>query len=178
MAFQRSQGVLVFLLFAIAYPFSFMAPSRMLTNFLLPIYGIANLFQEDHTDSGRGWGNLPEIFRPADLSGRLEPRPAMVIGFFVWRVLVRKTANPFQAAAAALGSRRAVHDPHRLAARVAVGSVARKFSNDFGNRSARLRASDAALGRAWRTICIGIFLLAFASPLPEHVRVEALAARL
>src|ERR1017187_6718141 len=96
MAFQRSQGVLIFLLFAIAYPFSFMAPSRMLTNFLLPIYGIANLFQSDHTDSGRGWSSLPEFFGlpiyPVVLSLGLQ----LILGFFVWRVLVRKTANPFQ----------------------------------------------------------------------------------
>ncbi|HEV2691471.1 MAG TPA: hypothetical protein VG347_01095, partial [Verrucomicrobiae bacterium] len=48
MAFQRSQGILVFLVLLISYPFSLMAPSRMIGNFLLPIYGVANLFSTAH----------------------------------------------------------------------------------------------------------------------------------
>jgi hypothetical protein len=174
MAFQRSQGVLIFLLFAIAYPFSFMAPSRMLTNFLLPIYGIANLFQSDHTDSGRGWSSLPEFFGlpiyPVVLSLGLQ----LILGFFVWRVLVRKTANPFQPLLLRweavvlfiilIGSQHALLWDLWRGNFPAISETGRRFFEQ-GTLMSVVHGG---------TICIGIFLLAFASPLPEHVRVEAL----
>ena len=100
MAFQRSQGVLIFLVFVFAYPFSFMAPSRILTNFLLPIYGLGHLFSDgvirrDYSED-MSWFNSPEVFglpvHPVLLSLGLQ----LIAGIFVWRALVRKTANPFQ----------------------------------------------------------------------------------
>jgi hypothetical protein len=46
MVFQKSQGILILLLFVFAYPFSFIAPSRMLSNFLMPIDGIGHFFSD------------------------------------------------------------------------------------------------------------------------------------
>ena len=94
MAAQKSSGALVFLAMFFFIPFSFVAPSRVLTNFLFPIYGMGNLFQA--SDGDRNWSHNPELFGL--------PMPAIlislglqaIIGWFIWRVLVRKTANPFQ----------------------------------------------------------------------------------
>ena len=174
MAFQRSQGVLIFLLFAIAYPFSFMAPSRMLTNFLLPIYGITNLFQTEHSNFGRDWSSLPEIFGlpiyPVLLSLGLQ----LVIGIFVWRVLLRKTANPFQPLllrweAVALFII-LIASQHALLWDLWRGNfpAVSEAGQRFNEHETLLSVVHGG------TIFIGIFLLAFASPSPEHVRVEAL----
>jgi hypothetical protein len=175
MAFQRSQGVLIFLVFLIAYPFSFMAPSRMLTNFLLPIYGIANLFQTEHSNFGRDWNSLPEFFGipiyPVLLSLGLQ----LVIGLFVWRVLLRKTANPFQPLllrweAVALFII-LIASQHALVWDLWRGNfpaVSAETGQRFYEHETLLSVVHGG------TIFIGIFLLAFASPSPEHVRVEAL----
>ena len=173
MAFQRSQGILIFLAFLFAYPFSFIAPSRMLTNFLLPIYGIGNLFS-NHATSDRDWFGLPEIFGipvyPILLSIGLQ----LVIGIFVWRTLVRKTANPFQPLllrweAVALFTVLLVSQ-HALLWDLWRGQFPHAASTGRNNFD---RESLLAITHAG-TILIGVLLLAFASPLPEHMRVESL----
>jgi sorbitol-specific phosphotransferase system component IIC len=99
MVLQRSQGSLIILLVLFIYPLSFVAPSRMLTNFLLPIYGIGHFFSDPATasyGSPMNWTATPSLFGryvpPVFLSLGLQ----WIIGVFVWRILVRKTAHPFQ----------------------------------------------------------------------------------
>jgi hypothetical protein len=173
MAFQRSQGILIFLGFLFAYPFSFIAPSRMLTNFLLPIYGIGNLFS-NHATSDRDWFGLPEIFGipvyPVLLSIGLQ----LIIGIFVWRTLVRKTANPFQplllrweAIALFLIL---IASQHALLWDMWRGQFPNTFNAGHNNFDRESLLSIVHGG----TILVGVLLLAFASPLPEHVRVESL----
>jgi hypothetical protein len=177
MAFQRSQGILIFLVFLFAYPFSFIAPGRMLTNFLLPIYGIGNLFHDPDTGSvysEREWGVMPEIFgvsiHPILLSLALQS----LIGIFVWRALVRKTANPFQPLllrweavaffSLLIGSQQALlWDLWRG-----------KFPALSGIITDQIEQDTLLAVIHGGTIAVGILLLAFASPLPERVRVESL----
>jgi len=101
MVFQRPQGGVIFLLALFFFQsFSFTMPKLMLTNFLLPTYGIANLFMESgnssNDDSIREWSGLPQIFGlpvyPILLSLGLQ----LIVGVFLWRSAVRKTAKPFQ----------------------------------------------------------------------------------
>ena len=173
MAFQRSQGVLIFLVFLFAYPFSFIAPSRMLTNFLLPIYGITNLFQTEHSNLGRDWSSPPEIFGlpiyPILLSLGLQ----FIIGIFIWRALVRKTANPFQPLLlrweAVVLFVILVASQHSLLWDLWRGHFPEAAAS--GRNNERESLLSVVHGG---TIITGILLLTFASPLPERVRVESL----
>ena len=101
MVLQRPQGGVIFLaLFFLFQSFSFAMPKFVLTNFLLPVYGIANLFMDGDVSGNdysiRNWGGLPQIFGlpvyPILLSLGLQ----LLVGIFLWRAAVRKTANPFQ----------------------------------------------------------------------------------
>ena len=174
MAIQRSQGILILLLVLVAYPFSFMAPSRMLTNFLLPIYGIGNLFQTGNHNLGRDWSGWPEIFglpiQPILLSLGLQ----MLIGIFIWRVLLRKAANPFQPLllrweAASLFTILVVAQ-HGLLWDLWHGHfpVLAASPNRFSNNDPLLPVVHGG------AMAVGILLLALASPAPEHIRVESL----
>ena len=177
MAFQRSQGVLIFLGFLFAYPFSFIAPSRMLTNFLLPIYGIGNQFSNrpvsETYHSNMDWSGLPEFFGipiyPIVLSLGLQ----LIIGIFVWRALVRKTANPLQPLLLRW-------EAIALFIILLASQHALLWDLWRGKFPAPLGANtnmdhDALLSVVHGgTILIGILLLALASPLPERVRVESL----
>ena len=175
MAFQRAQGILIFLLFLFSLPFSFIAPSRMLTNFLLPTYGIANLFQSGHTNNfGRDWSGLPEIFGVPVYPILLSLGLQLVIGLFVWRALVRKTANPFQPLllrweAVALFII-LIASQHALLWDMWRGQFPNAANGGWNNFD---RESLLAVVQGG-TMLVGILLLALASPQPEHVRVEAL----
>ena len=101
MVLQRPQGGVIFLvLFFLFQSFSFAMPRFVLTNFLLPVYGIANLFigngNPENDYSVREWGGLPQIFGlpvyPILLSIGLQ----LLVGIFLWRAAIRKTVNPFQ----------------------------------------------------------------------------------
>jgi hypothetical protein len=176
MAFQRSQGILIFLVLLCAYPFSFIAPSRMLTNFLLPIYGIGNFFHDQNPSnaySQREWGGLPEVFGISIYPILLSVGLQLVIGIFVWRALVRKTANPFQPLlqrweAVALFTI-LIASQHALLWDLWHG----KFPALIGTNTNIDHEALLAVVHGG-TIAIGILLLAFASPLPERVRVESL----
>ncbi len=97
MAFQKPQaGILI-----VGALFFFCMPSLSFSkftiiNFLLPVYGIANLFQDEPPKYGLDWTGSPEIFGipipPILLSLVLQ----FILGIFLWRAAVRKTANPFQ----------------------------------------------------------------------------------
>jgi hypothetical protein len=68
---QRPQSAFVFLLlfFFIQFP-SFAMPKFLLTNFLLPVFGIANLFRDDGRSGDYNpvgdWNGLPELFGLSD----------------------------------------------------------------------------------------------------------------
>ena len=60
MAFQRPQGGVVLLLaFIVLQAFSLSQPRLLITNFLLPVYGIANLFQGRGGEPARDWADSP-----------------------------------------------------------------------------------------------------------------------
>ncbi|HZF00300.1 MAG TPA: hypothetical protein VE344_00205 [Methylomirabilota bacterium] len=98
---QKPQAGIAFIavFFLLQMP-SFAMPKYLLTNFLLPTYGIANLFRDsvnsENDYSMHEWSGLPEIFGlpiyPLVLSLALQT----IIGIFLWRAAIRKTANPFQ----------------------------------------------------------------------------------
>jgi hypothetical protein len=97
MAFQKPQaGILM-----VGALFFFCVPSLSFSkftilNFLLPIYGIANFFQDEPPKYGLDWTGSPEIFgismSPILLSLGLQ----FILGIFLWRAATRKTTNPFQ----------------------------------------------------------------------------------
>jgi len=168
--------MLVFIVLLVSYPFSFIAPSRMIGNFLLPIYGIGNFFTDPANGSSRSsqdWSNVPEIFGvsvpPVVLSLGLQ----LIIGIFVWRALVRKTANPFQPLllrweAVVLFSI-LVLSQHALLWDLWTGTypATANATRDF-DHEALLAVVHGG------TLLVGIILLACASAQPEHVRVESL----
>ena len=101
MTFQRPQGGIIFiLLFFLLQPLSCFAPKFLLTNFILPTYGIVTPILNDAVlyDGAdiHSWGGTPHIFglpvSPVVLSLGLQ----FIIGIFLWRAATRKTANPFQ----------------------------------------------------------------------------------
>jgi len=178
MAFQRPQsGIVLLLPLFFLQTFSFAFPKFTIINFLLPIYGIVNLFQDpgraaNDYNAFRDWGGWPEIFAlpvpPILLSLGLQ----FAVGIFLWRATVRKTANPFQP----LLLRWEAMAIFALLAVVQHGLIWGIWHGRFGN------PLDA---HAWRnehllsivhggTILVGVLILALASPLPERVRVEAL----
>lgn len=98
---QKPQGGIIFIagFFFLQFP-SFAMPKFMVTNFLLPVYGIANLFRSS-TDSGDDysvhvWSGLPQIFGISIYPILLSLALQALTGIFLWRAAIRKTANPFR----------------------------------------------------------------------------------
>ena len=176
---QRPQGAFVFLLlfFFLQFP-SFTMPKFLLTNFLLPVYGIISLFRDaggsGNDYSMRGWDGLPEIFGlpiyPLLLSLVLQ----FVIGIFLWRAARRKIANPFQPPlfrweAVALFAI-LIATQHGLMWGLWRGQFPTPSSSGDGFYERDSLLSIVQCG----TMLLGLVVLAFNSPQPEHVRVEAL----
>lgn len=177
MAFQRPQsGIVLLLPLFFLQTFSFAFPKFTIINFLLPIYGIANLFQDpgrtiNDYNAFRGWGGWPEIFSlplpPIVLSLGLQ----FLVGIFLWRATVRKTANPFQP----LLLRWEAMAIFALLAVVQHGLIWGIWHGQFGNPLDTHSRNEPLLSIVHGgTILVGVLLLALASPLPERVRVEAL----
>jgi hypothetical protein len=182
MAFQRPQsGIILLLPFFFLQAFSLEFPKFTIVNFLLPIFGIVNLFStafsEGHNQEydWNDWSSWPEIFAlpvpPILLSLGLQ----FAVGIFLWRATVRKTANPFQP----LLLRWEAMAIFALLAVVQHGLIWGIWHGQFGN------PLDAHSRYAYRnepllsivhggTILVGMLILALASPLPERVRVESL----
>jgi hypothetical protein len=182
MAFQRPQsGIILLLPLFFLQMFSFAFPKFVIINFLLPIYGIANLFQDPNGGTNdyafRTWNSWPEIFAlpvpPIVLSLGLQ----MAVGIFFWRAAVRKTANPFQP----LLLRWEAIAIFALLVIVQQGLVWGIWRGQFGNpmdvhspyRNAYSNEPLLSLVHGG-TILVAVLILALASPLPERVRVEAL----
>ena len=177
MAFQRSPGLLIFLGLFFVWPITFLAPSRMLVDLLLPVYGIGNLFSEHQPEKNSyatDWHSSPEIFGlpipPVALSLMLQ----LVIGFFIWRALVRKTANPFQPlllrweAFALFGI--LFFSQHAL-----LWDLWRGHFPDLAMVIKKYNDPEALLPIVHGgTLFVGGVLIFLASPQPEHVRVESM----
>ena len=177
MAFQRSPGLLIFLGLFFVWPITFLAPSRMLVDFLLPVYGIGNLFSDrppEKNSYSTDWYSSPEIFGlpipPVALSLILQ----FVIGLFIWRALARKTANPFQPlllrweAFTLFGI--LFFSQHAL-----LWDLWRGHFPDLAKAIKKFNEPEALLPIVHGgTLFIGGLLSFLASPQPEHVRVESL----
>jgi hypothetical protein len=177
MAFQRPQsGIVLLLPLFFLQTFSFAFPKFTIINFLLPIYGIANLFQDpgrtvNDYNAFRDWGGWPEVFAlpvpPILLSLGLQ----FLVGIFLWRATVRKTANPFQP----LLLRWEAMAIFALLAVVQHGLIWGIWHGQFGNPLDAPSRNEPLLSIVHGgTILVGVLILALASPLPERVRVEAL----
>jgi hypothetical protein len=180
MAFQRPQGSIVLLLLLFFPMFSFTLSKFTLINFLLPAYAIVSLFRNS-TAIGRfgegfgAWGGWPELFvlpvPPILLSLGLQ----LAVGIFIWRAAVRKTANPFQPLllrweAIAIFALLVVVQ-HSLIWRIWAGGF------PTGGLTRHVYGENSLLSIIHAgTMLVGVLILAFASPLPERVRVEALRA--
>lgn len=176
MAFQRPQsGIILLLPYLFIQVFSIELSKFSLVNFVLPVYGIANLFSEGHNPQ-HDWSGWPELFGlpvpPIVLSLGLQ----FALGIFFWRAAVRKTANPFQPLllrweAVAIFSLLVV-----LQQALIWGIWHGGFGSAPGAHTYRYEVNGAPMLSIVHggTILTGILILAFASPLPESVRVEAL----
>jgi hypothetical protein len=181
MALQRPQsGIVLLLPLFLLQMFSFTFPKFTIINFLLPIFGIVNLFQDparaaNDFNAFRDWSSWPEIFAlpvpPILLSLGLQ----FALGIFLWRAAVRKTANPFQP----LLLRWEAMTIFALLVVVQHGLIWGIWRGQFGNPlSVYLQHPDRNEPLLsivhGGTILAGVLILALASPLPERVRVEAL----
>ncbi len=176
---QRPQsGAAIAALAFVFFPlFSFIVPKFMLTNFLLPVYAVANFFnagQPPETSSVQDWNGLPGIFGlpvpPIWLSLGLQ----FVIGIFLWRAAVRKTANAFQTpllrweAVTMFGV--LLFTQHGLMWGLWHGQFPAPSGSEHNSNEDVPMLPIVHAG----TILLATMVLAFASPEPERVRIEAL----
>lgn len=175
---QRPQGGLILLLVFFFFQFpSFGAPKFLITNFLLPIYGIANFFR-DNGDFGDGdsistWNGLPQIFGVPVYPILLSLALQLLVGIFIWRAVVRKTANPFQP----LLLRWEAVALFAVLIFVQHGLMWGIWGGQFPTEGSYGRfADDVPLlaGVHCGTFLLAMILLGFSSPQPESVRVKAL----
>jgi hypothetical protein len=173
LAFQRPQGGVILLVgYVFIQIFSLTWPGSLITNFLMPIYPIVHLFHGGSMlqDLSRDWNGLPALFgvpvHPILICVALQ----FGVGWFLWRAAVRKTANPFQP----LLPRLEAVALFALLMAAQHGLIWHHWRGQYGTVNGGVRA-DAVLGIVHgATMLIGMFILAFASPQPERVRVEAL----
>jgi hypothetical protein len=178
MAFQKPQaGILMIgVLFFLCMP-SLAFSKHIITNFLLPIYGIANFFS-DGNNPDRDWSGWPEIFGVSVPPILLSLALQFVLGIFLWRAAVRKTANPFQPLllrweAIAIFALLVISQ-HALIWNIWHGDFG---GAHYGHAYQNFPEDETLLAVTHGgTIFLGVVILAFASPLPERVRVEALRA--
>jgi hypothetical protein len=174
LAIQKSQAGIVFILAFVFLQFpSFAIPKFIITNFLLPTYGIVNFFHVGNENSDSEWYGLPQIFGlpvyPILLSLVLQ----LLIGIFLWRAATRKTANPFQPlmlrweAVAIFGILLVAQ--HGLIWGIWHGQFPTEASHNRFQECGFL-LSVVHCG----TILLAIIILAAASPQPETVRVKAM----
>ncbi len=177
LALQRPQNgvALIVVFFFFQFP-SFAAPKFLITNFLLPVYGIASFFHiTDGSDNGEvfgNWNGLPHIFglpiHPLLLSLALQ----LLIGMFLWRAVIRKTANPFLPLmlhweAVALFAILTVVQ-QSLVWGIWNGTFPTSANHSFRDDFPLLSAVHGG------TILVAMILLGFSSQQPENVRVQTM----
>jgi len=175
MAFQRPQsGIVLLLPLFFLQSFSLAFPKFTIVNFLLPIYGIANLFSAERNPEF-DWSTWPDIFAlpvpPILLSLGLQ----FAVGIFLWRATVRKTANPFQPLLLRWEAI-AIFALLVVVQQALIWGIWRgQFGNPLDTHSHHGYRNEPLLSIVHGgTILVGVLILALASPLPERVRVEAL----
>ena len=178
LVFQRPQGGIIFIvLLFLAQMFSAAAPKFFLTGFLLPTYGIVNLFIASNPPSpnnvdAAGWIGSPHIFGlpvyPIVLTLVLQA----IVGLFLWRIAIRKTANPFQS-------------PLPRWEAIALFAIFLFFQHGLAWSTWQGNFPDIAHDNGMSdmpflsivhagTLFLTVIVLALASPLPESVRLKAL----
>ncbi len=178
MVLQKPQGGVIFLaLFFLFQSFSFTMPKFLLTNFLLPIYGMANFFRDtadtDSADFLNSWNGLPQVFGlqvyPVLLSLALQ----LLIGIFLWRAAVRKTADPFQPVLL----RWEAITLFTIVLVAQHGLIWGLWRGHFSTTADQGRYYDRESILSivhCGTLLLGTIVLAFTSPQPESVRVKAM----
>lgn len=175
MTFQRPQsGILLLLPYLLVQICSFTFEKFSIINFLAPVYGIANLFSSGPSLNIH-WSGWPHLFGipapPILLSLGLQ----FVLGIFLWRAAVRKTANPSQP----LLLRWEAIAFFTLLIVVQQALIWGFWQGGFGNMPGlahRYEVNGAPMLSVVQggTILVGVLILTFVSPLPERVRVAAL----
>jgi hypothetical protein len=178
--FQRPQGGIIFVvLLFVMQLFSSAAPKLFLTGFLLPTYGVVNLFTicdpptYNVYNPNRGWLGTPEIFGLPIYPILLTLVLQAIVGVFLWRMAVRKTSQPFQSPllrweAIALFAVFVIFQ-HGLMWQAWAGH----FPNMTGDTSIDNDMPFLSIVHAG-TLFLVLIELAAASPLPESVRLKAL----
>lgn len=177
---QKPQSGIIFvvLIFFLQF-FSLAMPKFFLPDFILPIYAIINLFLGNPAEYNGGalnvgWYGPPHLFGlpvyPILLSFLLQ----LVIGIFLWRMVIRKTANPFQPIlfrweAVALFAL-LLFCQHGLM----WGTWHGQFPNTANGMNRFSDASPFLPIVHGGTMLLAFFILAFVSPLPESIRLKAM----
>jgi hypothetical protein len=100
---QRPQNAFAFIgpLFFLTL-FFFMTPRFLLSNFILPVYPIVNLFLVSNPPAMDAqiadWIGSPDIFGLPVYPLLLTIVLQLLVGLFLWRMVIRKTENPFRPA--------------------------------------------------------------------------------
>ena len=181
MAFQRPQsGIVLLLPLFFLQMFSFRSPglpsSTSCCRFMASPICSRTRPATFMITASQAWSRWPEIFTlpvpPIALSLGLQ----FVVGIFIWRAAARKTANPFQP----LLLRWEAIAIFSLLVVVQQALIWGLWHGGFGitpdSPSLRNETDGAPMLSIVHggTILVGVLILAFASPLPERVRVEAL----
>jgi hypothetical protein len=169
-------GAVLFLMMIIVLPLS-MAQSRLLvTNFILPIFGLANQFAEEDRP-GASWFSSPTFFGVEVPALVFTLTLQAMLAIFLWRAVTRKAANPFQLLL-----------PRWEAVALFVVLLAAQhglmwaawhgyFPMEQGGSQRYYDRDDPIMGVVQVcTMVLGMMMLVFASPLPEQVRLAALRA--
>jgi hypothetical protein len=183
MVFKRPQsGVIFMVLIYFLQSFSFTAPRFFLSEFLLPVYGIFHVFTgAGNTPAGDvysslyGWSASPQLFGLQVNALLLSLGLQLIIGIFLWRLALRKTANPFQPvvlrgeAAAVFGI--LLLAQHGLMWGLWRGNFPTESIPDKYHSINNLCLLSVVQGCAF---VAGITILALSSPQPETIRLKAL----
>lgn len=181
LVFPRPQSGLIFviLLFFVQL-FSGAAPKYFLTGFLLPTYGIVNLFIVSNPPTSTvgqnqvvDWVGSPHIFGLAVYPIILTLILQAIVGIFLWRIAIRKTANPFQSPLPRWEASGIfaifLFFQHGLAWDVWRGNFPNE-AHDYSNMNDMPFLSIVHAG----TLFLTVVVLAMVSPMPESIRLKAL----
>jgi hypothetical protein len=181
MAFPpRSQGGVAFVVVLfITQVASAVLPKYSLTGFILPTYGIVNLFIASNPPGvnnvdAADWIGSPHIFGLAVYPIILTLVLQAIVGVFLWRMAVRKTANPFQSP---LPRREAIvlfaiflFFQHGLAWGIWRGNFPRGVHGINADMNDVPFLSIIHAG----TLVLTVVVLAIVSPMPESIRLATL----